>query len=281
MLALPQVATKMENTLKLTFGHSPCPNDTFMFYALSSGRMDLPGHNLSVELHDVETLNMMAMHAELDMTKLSFHAWLHVREHYRLIESGAALGYGCGPLLISRRPLNKNDISGCRIALPGEWTTAHLLFRLWSPTSGERFHVRYDRIFDAIDSGEADCGVIIHESRFTFEQAGFHKVVDLGAWWEDETGLPIPLGCIAIRETISDRTRLELDGLIRNSIAYAHEHPGEMLPYVRQYAQEMTDDVLRAHIRTFVNEFSLDMGGTGHSAIAELEKMARQAGLIS
>ena len=252
-----------------------------MFHALVSGRLQLSGYEIEETLHDVETLNRMAIKGALDVTKMSFHAWLRVEDRYRLLQSGAALGYNCGPVLVAKRPVERKDVPACRIVLPGEWTTAHLLFRLWAPDATDKLFVPYDRIFDALNSGDADCGVIIHESRFTFEQAGFCALADLGAWWEGETGLPIPLGCIAVKDTVPDKVVRQLDTLIHKSILHARAHPEESLSYTRQYAQEMEEEVLQKHIRTFVNEFSLDLGDTGRTAVEKLEQMAVQAGILS
>jgi 1,4-dihydroxy-6-naphthoate synthase len=226
--------------LNLTLGFSPCPNDTFIFDGLVNGKVPLPGYVLQPVLHDVETLNRMAFDQALDVTKLSFYAWLKVQEHYRLLDSGGALGYGCGPLVIARKSLTREDMAGCRIVLPGQWTTAHLLLQLWAPDARQRRFVPYDRIFAALDAGEADCGVIIHESRFTYQSAGFQAVVDLGAWWEDETGLPITLGCIAAHRRLPDGLAAQLEAKIRESIAAARREPEGALPYIRAHAQEMT-----------------------------------------
>ncbi len=270
-----------KSVLRLTLGYSPCPNDTFMFYALASGSLSLPGCTFDVQIYDVETLNRMALEQKLDITKLSFYAWLNVKNRYRLLENGAALGYGCGPVVISKEALKVSDIPSCRVVLPGEWTTAHLLFQLWAPGAKNKIFMSYDRIFDLLTEGSADCGVIIHESRFTFKQAGFQAIMDLGAWWEDETGLPVPLGCIAANNRISDALVNPLNTLIAQSITYAHAHTEEALSYIREYAQEMEEDILKKHIRTFVNRFSLGLGETGRAAVAKLEQMARQAGIIT
>lgn len=267
--------------MKITFGYSPCPNDTFMFYAISSGILRLPGYELEAQLHDVETLNRMAVRKELDITKLSFHAWLNVKDYYGFLNTGAALGYGCGPVLIARRHLKPGDIRACRVALPGEWTTAHLLFQLWEPAAKDKLFVKYDQIFESLKSGRADCGVIIHESRFTYKKEGFHEIVDLGAWWEKETALPIPLGCIAVKKTVSENFKRQLNTLIFESIRYAETHPEEILPYILRYAQETELAVIKNHIRTFVNEFSLNLGEVGQTAVAKLELMTREAGIMS
>jgi len=266
--------------IPLTLGFSPCPNDTFIFHGLVSGKIQLPGYQVREELHDVETLNQMAFNNVLDVTKLSFLAWLMVKDRYQLLSSGGALGYGCGPVVIGLRPLDREDMRGCRIALPGEWTTAHLLLRLWAPRAAQRIFVPYDQIFNTLRSGEAECGVIIHESRFTFEKAGFRQVVDLGAWWEEQTGLPIPLGCIAAHERLDHDAVRQFDALIGQSIAMAQQNPAATLPYIRSHAQEMTESVLQEHIHTFVNEFSLDLGTTGLEAINTLKEKAYQAGIL-
>jgi 1,4-dihydroxy-6-naphthoate synthase len=266
--------------MDVSLGFSPCPNDTFIFNALVNGLLPPMGFSLQAALHDVETLNNMAFEETLDVSKLSFYAWLKVKANYRLLASGGALGYGCGPLVIARKPLTREDMARCRIVLPGQWTTAHLLLRLWAPEAQRRRFLRYDQIFAALDAGEADCGVIIHESRFTFQSAGFQAVVDLGAWWEEQTGLPIPLGCIAAHRRIPVARVAQLEEAIRQSIQLARQDPESALPYIRAHAQEMTADVLRAHIGTFVNEFSLDLGAAGRQAIDVLAARARQAGLL-
>ena len=264
----------------LTLGFSPCPNDTFIFNGLVNGTVRIAGFDIQEQLHDVESLNRMAFAGELDVTKLSFYAWLKVKADYLLLSSGGALGFGCGPVVVAKKKLTRRDMSRCRIVLPGEWTTAHLLFRMWAPQADKRFFVPYDRIFETLDAGRADCGVIIHESRFTFEELGFHQVADLGQWWEQETAMPIPLGCIAAHRRIGSETSLLVDDAIRQSIETARRHPDACLPYIRSFAQEMTSQVLEAHIETFVNDFSLDLGELGRKAVATLEAKARQTGII-
>jgi 1,4-dihydroxy-6-naphthoate synthase len=265
---------------ELSFGYSPCPNDTFMFNAVAGGAVNVAGCRITPRLHDVETLNALAMDDVLDISKLSFYAWLAVKQRYRLLGSGAAMGFGCGPVLIARKTLASRDLRHCRVVLPGRWTTAHLLLRLWAPDASQRMFTPYDRIFDTLAAGQADCGVIIHESRFTFEAAGFVPVVDLGAWWETRTGLPIPLGGIAARSSLDGPLIDQIDSALNESIRRAMEHPEETLPYVRQHAQEMDQAVLDAHIRTFVNDFSLALTDQGRRAIDTLETMARAAGAV-
>ena len=267
--------------MNLSLGYSPCPNDTFIFHAIAKGLLQLPDCRLSPQLHDVETLNRMALQDTLDISKLSFYAWLKLKDTYTLLQSGASVGFGCGPVVISRRRIKYSDLSTCRVVLPGEWTTAHLLFQLWAPGWGQRSFVPYNQIFNMLEADQADCGVIIHENRFTFEQAGFRVVMDLGAWWEAETGLPLPLGCIAVKKKIAQDTIRSLEDLIRQSIRMAQQRPEDCLPYIRRYAQEMDDKVIQKHIRTFVNEFSLGLGETGGIANKKLEEMAQTAGVIT
>jgi 1,4-dihydroxy-6-naphthoate synthase len=265
----------------LTLGYSPCPNDTYIFHALSEGLLEEMPAQIKTELHDVETLNQMAFEGRLDVTKLSFLAYLKCQSDYQLLDSGAALGYGCGPVVVAKKALTAADMATARIVLPGEWTTAHLLFRLWAPEAQDRFFLPYDRIFEILESGAADAGVIIHESRFTFQAAGFTAVADLGAWWEAETKLPIPLGCIAAQRSLPPDLIRAVDLAIGQSLAFARSHPHVVMPRVRRYAQEMADDVLKAHIDTFVNDFSRDLGAEGHRAIAKLAAMAQERGILA
>jgi len=256
-----------------------------MFHDLATGRLRLPDYRLDVHLHDIETLNRHALDSKYDITKLSFHAYLLVRDSYRLLKSGAALGFGCGPVVVAAHTLCRDDLPGCRIAIPGELTTAHLLFRLWegriAPGAADRIFTTYDQIMPMIARGEADCGIIIHEGRFVYERAGLHRIVDLGEWWEQTTHLPIPLGGIAMRKSLPETLADDFDVLLRQSIASARANPQAALPYVRHHAQEISDDVLEKHIETFVNQHSLDLGDDGRAAVAKLEEMAIDAGVIA
>ena len=265
--------------MKLLFGFSPCPNDTFMFHALAKGLLTLPGYKIEPRLHDVETLNQMAFDQVLDISKMSFYAWLQVKENYHLLNSGGALGYGCGPVVIARPDKKNLDLSQAKIILPGRWTTAHLLFQLWAPNASNRQFVPYEQIFNFLENGQADMGVIIHESRFTFAQAGFIEITDLGKWWEEQTSLPIPLGCIAVKKNLPKEKITALENLIQQSIRMARKNPKTCLPYIRQYAQEFEKSVLTRHINTFVNDFSENMGKIGQDAVVKLEELSRQVGV--
>ena len=262
---------------QLTCAYSTCPNDTFIFCRLAQ-ESDIETH-----LHDVETLNRMAFDERFDVTKLSFHAWLLLQDKYELLNVGAALGRGCGPLVISRQDAGdtyRRHLAGS-VAVPGEYTTAHLLLRLWMPELKNRIFMPFDQIMDAVASGEADAGVIIHEGRFVFEERGFHCLVDLGDWWEGETGLPIPLGCIAAKKSLGTERIAEIEQRLKKSIQAAFDDPGSTTEYVKQYAQELDDDVIQRHIETYVNDFTLDLGDEGRTAIEKLHQMACSTGIIS
>jgi 1,4-dihydroxy-6-naphthoate synthase len=251
---------------EVTFGFSPCPNDTFAFHALVHGLVDTPAFVRPVLL-DIEELNRQAQKGTLGLTKLSFGAFPAVGDRYRLLRSGAALGRGVGPLVVAREPMSLTDAAAARIAVPGHETTAFLLLRLAAPTLGDVVELRYDRIVDAVAGGDADAGLIIHETRFTYAQRGLVAVADLGDWWEAETGLPIPLAGICARSDLDDETVAGFERAIRASVEYAFSHPSASRSYVRVHSQELSDEVCEAHIRLYVNEFSLDLGDEGLEAI--------------
>jgi 5,8-dihydroxy-2-naphthoate synthase len=250
----------------LTFGFSPCPNDTFAFHALVHGLVDAP-FLVEPVLLDIEELNRRARTGELDLTKLSFGAFGAVGARYRLLRSGAALGRGVGPLVVAREPL---ALAGARIAIPGRDTTAFLLLRLAEPELGEVVDLRYDRILGAVAAGEVDAGLIIHESRFTYADHGLVAVADLGQWWERETDLPVPLAGICARADLDDETVAAAAEAIHASVEYAFAHPEASREYVRGHSQELSDEVCDAHIALYVNEFSVDLGEEGLAAIERL-----------
>jgi 1,4-dihydroxy-6-naphthoate synthase len=267
-------------TRPLTLGYSPCPNDTFIFHALAHALVPTPGFTVHERLEDVETLNRLALDGVLDLTKVSYHALGHLRDRYALLRSGGALGRGCGPLVIARQPTAMPELRGRRIAIPGVLTTANLLLQLYSEGYGEVVPMPFDRIMPALRAGAADAGVIIHESRFTYQAQGFHAVQDLGAWWEGETGLPIPLGGILARRALGTPTIRAVDGAIRASLEHARAHPATVRAYIRSHAQEVDDAVIAAHIALYVNDFSLDLGDEGGRAVATLLARAEARGLI-
>jgi 1,4-dihydroxy-6-naphthoate synthase len=260
--------------VKLAFGFSPCPNDTFAFDALVHGRTPAPFTALPA-LHDIEELNALAREGRYELTKLSFGALAGVRDRYTLLRSGGALGHGCGPLVVARERATLADAASGRIAIPGQDTTAYLLLRLAVPALGEVVELRYDEILGAVAAGTVDAGLIIHESRFTYASHGLVEVADLGAWWERETGMPVPLAGICARADIDADLRGEVEQAIRRSVEHAIAHPADSLEYVRAHSQELSDEVCRRHIDLYVNDFTRDLGDDGMAAIDAL--LARAA----
>ena len=267
-------------TTELTLGFSPCPNDTFMFYPLVHGLVDTGGLSYRERLEDVETLNQLALNGELDVSKVSYHALGHIRDNYALLRSGSALGRGCGPLLVAANRIDPANLRGKTIAVPGRYTTALLLLRLFDPGLDNFIVMPFNEIMDAVLSGNVDAGLIIHESRFTYHGFGLHKLLDLGEWWEGETGLPIPLGGIVARRTLGADTIAAVERALKGGVQYARTHPGEAARYIGEHAQEMSPEVCAAHIGLYVNDFSTDLGDEGIRAISCLLQRAEGAGII-
>ena len=265
----------------LSLGFSPCPNDTLIFYALVHNKIDLGTLDFAAPvLRDVEQLNSWAQQKKLDVTKLSFHALGHVLDEYCVLSAGSALGKGCGPLLIARPGISADDLRGKKIAIPGKLTTAALLFRMFMPECEHLVQMRFDHIMEAIKSGEVDAGVIIHESRFTYEQQGFVALQDLGEWWETKTEMPIPLGCIAARRSLgSEKIRL-IDQAIKESVTRGLANPVDCMPYIQQNSQELAPDVVQEHIKLYVNDFSKKLGAEGRAAIETFLELGRKAGVL-
>ncbi|MBM3405140.1 MAG: 1,4-dihydroxy-6-naphthoate synthase [Bacteroidetes bacterium] len=259
---------------------SPCPNDTFIFDALVNGKIDTMGLQFAFSMHDVETLNHMALEGKTDLIKISIHTLLYAIDNYRLLPCGGALGYGNGPLLVTKPGLDVANRKSLQVALPGRYTTANLLLSLFAPELINKTYLPYDEIEDAVINGKADAGVIIHENRFTYDSKGLVKQVDMGEWWESKTGLPVPLGGIAIRRSLDDHIKERMILLIRKSIDFARQNEGAKSTFVRSNAREMEKEVIRKHIDLFVNDFSYDIGATGAAAINKLFDAAFQSGLI-
>lgn len=260
----------------LDLGYSFCPNDTFIFYALHAGRVASP-LPVRERLEDVQTLNDLAVAGRLPVTKISYRAYFEVMDRYVALRSGGALGRGVGPLVVARS--EQGDLNGKLVASPGALTTAELLLRLAYPEV-RLTRLRYDEVMPAVARGEVDAGLIIHESRFTYPEHGLVKLLDLGAWWEGETGLPLPLGAILVRRDLPLDVRRGLNEAVRASLEYAHTHPVEPMAYIRGHALEMSDDVMRAHIDLYVNDFSLDVGEEGERAVRELHRRAVEVGAV-
>ena len=265
----------------LTLGYSPCPNDTFIFYALVHGKIDTGDLKFKEILLDVEALNQKAINSELDITKVSYSAFANLREDYCLLRSGGALGRGCGPLVVSKRNYTMKDLKGKRIAIPGELTTAYLLLQLYDPDLKKNIKVMpFNMIMYAVKNGDVDAGLIIHESRFTYPSYGLRKVIDLGEWWEKETGLPIPLGCIIAKRSMGKELINKTDSLIKESILYSMAHKKESTEYIKNHSQEIEDSVIEAHINLYVNDYSMDIGDEGINAVKKLFDMAGEKGII-
>ncbi|NJD53589.1 MAG: 1,4-dihydroxy-6-naphthoate synthase [Candidatus Methanoperedens sp.] len=264
--------------MKISTGYSPCPNDTFIFYAMTHNKLS-PDLEFSETLKDVETLNRLALQKVFDVTKASFHGFGFLRDDYCLLHSGSALGRGCGPLIVARNGTGQQELSSKKIAIPGKMTTAYLLLQLFAPDAKNIVEMPFDRIMNAVSMGAVDAGLIIHESRFTYPRYNLVKVMDLGEWWENETGLPIPLGGILARRDLGATVIGKIDGLIRQSLEYAIRNPEETVKYIKKNAQELDDDVIEQHIRLYVNDYTRDLGD-GIAAVEKLLKTAEDLKLI-
>lgn len=266
--------------MRLTLAFSPCPNDTFIFDAIVNKRIDTKGFEFEVVMEDVETLNRNAFNGVYDITKLSFATFAEVRDKYELLNSGSALGRGCGPLVITKNDASTTfSIKDKTVAIPGFHTTADLLFSMFYPQAKNKVEMGFSEIEDAVLSGKVDLGVIIHENRFTYEAKGLKKVSDLGELWERKTGQPIPLGGISIRKDFDVDLKATVDQLIRESVQYACANPSESKEFVKAHSQEMDEDVIRKHIELYVNEYSIDLGDEGRKAVETLLKISTNTNL--
>ncbi len=265
---------------KLSLAYSTCPNDTFIFHALAHGLVECGGLSFDIALHDVERLNQDAAAGVYDISKLSFAAIGHLRERYALLSTGAALGRGCGPLIVAKPGVSLGETGRKKVAVPGLWTTANMLLSLFLPESPEVIPMTFDRIMPAVAEGAVDFGVIIHEGRFTYGEYGLECLQDLGQWWEGETGLPIPLGGIAIRRDIAKETAELVQKAIGDSVKFAKANPTASADYIRHHAQELSAEVTSQHIELYVNDFSIDLGDEGVRAIETLFARAEAKGLI-
>ncbi len=257
---------------KIKLGLSPCPNDTFIFYAMLHNKIDCEGMNFEPVFADVESLNEMAFTNELPITKLSFHAWLYLKEKYSLLDSGAALGNGCGPILISKKELSDEELKTVSVAIPGKYTTAHLLLKLFYPFIQNKTEIVFSAIENALINDEVEAGVIIHENRFTYQSKGLKKICDLGERWENETQSPIPLGGIFTRTTEGIEFHESINRIIKRSIEFAWKNEIETMQFVKYHSQEMSDEVIMQHIHLYVNAFTLSLGDAGNNAINILQK---------
>lgn len=265
---------------KLTLGYSPCPNDCFIFDALVHKKIDTEGLDFEVQLEDVETLNQKAVRGELDITKLSFHAYGYVLSNYILLRSGSALGFNCGPLLVQSSKFEVERVEEMKVAIPGKMTTANFLLSLAFPNLKNKVEYLFSDIEDAVLRGEVDAGLIIHENRFTYQAKGLKKVMDLGEYWDGLIHAPIPLGGIVIKRNFDKDLQQKVNRLIRKSVQFAFQNPESAMPYVRQHAQAMSEEVMKQHIALYVNDFSVELGKTGSEAINLMFNKAKELNLF-
>ena len=266
--------------MNFTLGFSPCPNDCFIFDALVHKKIDTQGIDFSVVMEDVEALNNRAFRQELDITKLSYHAFLYLTEPYALLNSGSALGFNCGPLLVKDAGTKITDIDQASIAIPGKYTTANFLLSLAFPKAQNRQETLFSEIEAKVLSHRVDAGLLIHENRFTYQQKGLEKIMDLGEFWESLIHAPIPLGGIVVKRSLDAELQRTIDRLIRQSVEFAFANPESCMGYVKAHAQEMDEEVMKKHIALYVNEFSIDLGKTGREAVELLFKKAKEQQLI-
>lgn len=272
--------------MKLTLGFSPCPNDTFIFDALIHHKIDTEGLEFEVFYDDVETLNQKAFRGELDITKLSYHAFAYVANQYVLLDSGSALGFGVGPLLICKDDPEKThsllitNHSPLTIGIPGKYTTANFLLGLAFPNATNKVELVFSDIEDAVLEGRVDVGLIIHENRFTYQDKGLKKIIDLGDYWEKQTGCAIPLGGIVANRNLPVNVQHKINRVLRKSVEYAFANPKSGLDFIRQHAQEMSEEVMYKHIELYVNKYSIELGEEGRKAIKLLFDTALEKGII-
>lgn len=273
--------------MELTLGFSPCPNDTFIFDALIHGKIDTEGLSFKVFFDDVETLNQKALRGELDITKLSFHAFAYVVEQYALLDAGSALGFGVGPLLICKKENAeridselKNGNGELKIGIPGKYTTANFLLGAAYPQLTNKREMIFSEIEDALVSGEIDLGLIIHENRFTYQAKGLHKVLDLGAYWEEFSGCAIPLGGIVVNRKLPIEIQEKVNRLVRKSVEFAFANPKSGIEFIREHAQAMEEEVMYKHIELYVNKYTIDLGAEGRKAVDTLFEIATKNRVI-
>ena len=266
-------------TTIIRIAHSPDSDDAFMFYALTQGILDTAGLEIRHVLQDIETLNQAAFQGTYEITALSFHGYAHLADRYQLMPSGASFGDGYGPVVVSRQPLGRADLPGLKVAIPGELTTAHLALRLWQPEVTTEI-VPFDRILDVVLAGEADAGVVIHEGQLTYGGHGLHKVVDLGAWWKDQTGLPLPLGANAVRRDLGEDLMARLTRIVRETVRYSLAHRADALAYAMSFARGMDPRIADRFVGMWVNDMTVDIGDRGRRAVQELLDRGHAAGVI-
>ncbi len=264
---------------EITLGHSPDPDDAFMFYALAADKIETGGLAFRHIIEDIETLNRRAMKTELDVTAISIHAYAYVLDQYALLTSGASMGENYGPLVVAREPMSLDEARGKKIAVPGEMTTAYLTLRLCLGET-ETVVIPFDKIMDAVERGEADAGLLIHEGQLTYAARGFSKVVDLGEWWMEQTGLPLPLGGNAIKKSLGAELIARVSDLLKESIEFGLEHREDAVRHSLKYARGMATDLTDKFVGMYVNDYTIDYGERGREAVRLLLTRAFEAGII-
>lgn len=268
----------------LSLGYSPCPNDTFIFYGMMHGQIETENLLFKELLLDVETLNQKALHTELDISKVSYHAFGHLRKDYCMLRAGGALGKGCGPLLVAKEQYSIEELRGKRIAVPGKLTTAYLLLQLFDSSfilhPSSLFVMPFNKILESVKNNEVDAGLIIHESRFTYHLYRLKQIIDLGEWWEKETGFPIPLGGIAAKRALGKELLTKVNNILKQSVEFAMKNRDKPMSYIKEHAQELSEKVINQHIDLYVNNYSLDIGEDGEGAVKELLRRAEDAGVV-
>jgi len=266
--------------MKLSLGFSPCPNDTFIFDAMIHHKIDTEGLIFDVKLGDVEELNQRAFKSDLDITKLSYHAYAYLIDNYVLLDAGSALGNNCGPLLIGKEQVDFELVKEKTIAIPGKFTTANFLLSLAFPQATQKIETLFSAIESDVINEKVDLGLIIHENRFTYQERGLVKIIDLGEFWETKTGLPIPLGGIVVNRKLPLDIQQKVNRVMRRSVEFALNNPAQTLDYVRPHAQEMDTEIMMKHIGLYVNDYTVDLGENGKKAVSYLFKMARERGIV-
>ncbi len=266
--------------MKLSLGFSPCPNDTFIFDAMIHQKIDTEGLEFEVVMADVEALNQMAFNEKLDVTKLSYNAVAYCLQNYIVLNAGSALGNSCGPLLIAKKRLSDSEVETSTISIPGKYTTANFLLSLAFPKATQKVSTLFSEIENNVLNNTTDAGLIIHENRFTYEAKGLLKIIDLGEYWENRTGFPIPLGGIVVRRNFTDEQQQKINRVLRRSVEFAFQHPTESLQFTKLHAQEMSESVMQQHIKLYVNDFSVDLGEKGRLAVEKLFAIGTELNII-
>jgi 1,4-dihydroxy-6-naphthoate synthase len=266
-------------TAELSLAHSPDSDDAFMFYALATGKVRLPGVKFTHILSDIESLNQAAHKETYDVTAVSFFGYAFVADKYILLDCGASFGEGYGPIVVSSHPIKKNELAGKKVAIPGNKTTSYLALKLFEPNV-ETVTMPFDKILAAVQAKEVEAGLLIHEGQLLFSQMGLHKVVDLGVWWQEQTGLPLPLGANAVRRSLGPKMGLDVARIIRESVSYALEHREPAVDYALQFARDMDPALADKFIGMYVNKWTLDYGEDGRRAVRELYARGAAIGLV-